>query len=229
MRDIPQKEWVGIYRKYFQTRGPQKTGGCAELGEIASFFSHRTSRKKKYRLLRHIFDCETCRNEFDWLRDLNLRAVSLGEDVKRLNQVSRSNFLLKRWSWIGIGAATLTISLFLIVPAHRISPKSGAVYRESAQLQFRDVVPYLGGVVTRANLHFSWKTPLPGGSFIFELYDPALALIWRSPTIAETAIRIPENILRILREDQLYYWSISGTWDDKSFIESPLFSFRIGR
>ena len=229
MRDLSREEWVDLFREYIQTCGLQKAGECPSPDDLAAFFEYRTSRTKKYRLLRHILDCETCRNEFEWLRELNRRTAVLNDEVKRLKRGSRLRFPSRRWAWAGIGAAAVLVSLFLFVPTYRISHGPGPIYREASQLQFHDIVPALGAGVRRDDLHFSWKIPLPGGSFIFELFDPAMALVWRSPATGEMEICVPPHILRLLREDQVYYWSISGTWDDRPIIESPFFCFRLER
>jgi hypothetical protein len=229
MRDISREEWVGLYRKYIQTHGLQKTGACPGPGEIAAFFETRTSRSDKYRLLHHILECETCRNEFEWLRELNLRIAALNEEVNQLKRSSRPKFPIKLWAWAGLGAAAGLMALLLIVPALRISREQKPVYREALQIQFQDIVPAQGAGVERDDLHFSWKTPLPGGSFVFELFDPAMVLVWRSPATGETEVRLPAQVLHLLRGEQVYYWSVSGTWDDRPIIESPFFSFHLGR
>jgi hypothetical protein len=227
MREIPREEWEGIYRKYLRGRGPEKPKDCAGNDEIASFFLPRTSRRKKYRLLHHILECESCRSEFEWIHELYLRTADLGQDVEKLKKESRPRFPLKGWVWAGAAAAL--ISVILIVPAHRKSLPAGPVYRGAAQLQFRDIVPRQGADVLRTELRFGWKTPAAGGSFVFEIFDPAMALLWRSQATVETEIRIPEQVLGRLKDDQVYYWAISGTWDDQPIIESPLFSFRLVR
>jgi hypothetical protein len=229
MRDISREEWVDLYREYIQTRGLQKAGECPLPDELAAFFENRISRTKKYRLLHHILDCETCRNEFEWLHELNRRTTVLTDEVDRLKRGFRLRFSIKRLAWAGMGAAGILVSLLLFVPTHRISLGPGPVYREASQLQFHDIVPALGAGVRRDDLHFSWKSPLSGGSFVFELFDPAMSLVWRSSATGEMEIRVPPHILRLLREDQVYYWSISGTWDDRPIIESPFFSFRLER
>ena len=229
MRDIFREEWVDLYREYIQSRGFQKAGDCPWPDELAAFFENRTSRTKKYRLLHHILDCETCRNEFEWLRELNRRTTVLNDEVNRLKRGSRLRFPLKQWAWAGMGAAAILVFLLLFVPDHRIPHEPGPVYREASQLQFHDVVPTRGAGVRRDDLHFSWKTSLSGGSFVFELFDPAMSLIWRSPATGEMEIYLPPHLLRLLQEDQVYYWSISGTWDDRPIIESPFFCFRLER
>jgi hypothetical protein len=208
--------------------------------EIASFFGRKTPRRKKYLLIRHVLDCRPCRDEFEWRHELELRIAGLSENVGRLKQkcssrgglpksASRTKPSMLRWAWAGIGSAGLLIVLLLFMPARRFLPDHKPTYREAPQFQFQDVYPPVGATVNRADLHFSWKAPLPGGSFIIELFDPTMRLLWRDSMIRETETRIPERILRLMKEEQVYFWSISGIGDDQLMIESPLFSFRFAR
>jgi hypothetical protein len=128
-----------------------------------------------------------------------------------------------------MGLAAILAGFLLIVPTRRFPDNHKPTYRGSPQHQFRDVYPPLGAIVRRADLHFSWKSPLPGGSFILELFDPTMALLWRGPAIKETETRIPENILQSMKEEQVYFWSISGTGNDQTIIESLFYSFRLVR
>jgi len=240
MRNISRQEWGNLLREYLQNRGPAEAGPCPASEEITSFFRRKTGRRKKYRLLRHILDCRVCRDEFEWMHALELRIARLSRDVKRLEHQppTRSRFtgtafpakpFLTRWVWTGLGSAAILVGLLLIVPARRFPQDPKPTYREAPQLQFQDVYPPLGASVHRADLHFSWKAPLSGGSFILELFDPAMGLLWQSPTTGSTEIRIPDRVLQLMKEEQLYFWSISGIGDDQSIIESPLYDFRFVR
>ncbi len=240
MRDISREEWVGLYRKYLQYRGSVDAGECPRSDEIASFFERRTSRRKKYRVLRHILDCPACQEEFEWMHELEIRIAGLREEVERLGRkspiqnglptpASPSRSFLRRWAWAGTGAAAVLIVLLLIVPMRRFPRDHRLTYRGTPQFQFHEVYPPLGSVVRRADLHFGWKAPLPGGSFVLELFGPAMELVWRSPASKEMETRVPDPVLRFMKEDHVYFWSISGTADDQSIIESPLYSFRLAR
>ena len=240
MRDISRREWGDLFRGYLQNRDPVEAGPCPASDEIASFFRRKTPRRKKYRLLRHILDCRVCREEFEWRHAMELRIARLIQDVKRLeNQpptrrgiprtASPEKPSLTRWTWPVLGSAAVLIVVLLIVPARRFSQENKPTYREAQQLQFHVIFPPVGAIVHRADLHFSWKAPLPEGSFIFELFDPALGLLWHSPAIKESEIRIPDHILQLLKEEQSYFWSISGIGGDQSIIESPLYGFRLVR
>jgi hypothetical protein len=240
MRDISREEWVALYRKYLQNRGPIDAGECPASDEIFSFFEQKTLRQKKYRLLRHILDCEVCRDEFECWHELELRVAGLRTDMERLElkssvrsglpkSASKARSSVRRWAWAGMGLAAILAGFLLIVPTRRFPDNHKPTYRGSPQHQFRDVYPPLGAIVRRADLHFSWKSPLPGGSFILELFDPTMALLWRGPAIKETETRIPENILQSMKEEQVYFWSISGTGNDQTIIESLFYSFRLVR
>jgi hypothetical protein len=172
------------------------------------------------------------------MHELELRIAGLREDVKSLerkssirnglpNPASPSRSFLRRWAWAGLGSAAILIVLLLVVPVRRSPHDHALTYRGIRQFQFHEVYPPLGSIVRRADLHFGWKAPLPGGSFILELFGPTMDLLWRSPASKETETRIPDHILRLMKEDHVYFWSISGTADDQSVIESPLYSFRL--
>ncbi len=240
MRDISGQEWGDLYREYLQNRGPFEAGPCPASEEIASFFRKKTPRRKKYRLLRHILDCRVCRDEFEWVHAMELRIARLSRDVKKLENrppprggcprtASPAKPSLTRWAWPVLGSAAVLVIFLLVVPARRFPREHKPTYREAPQLQFHAVYPPVGAIVHRADLHFRWKAPLPEGSFIFELFDPTMRLLWQSPLIRESEIRIPDRILQLMNEKQLYFWSISDIGDAQSIIESPLYGFRFAR
>jgi hypothetical protein len=240
MRDLSREEWAALYRHYLQSQSPIDGSDCPTSDEISSFFERKTARRKKYRLLHHILDCESCRAQFEWWHELDLQVATLRKAVENLkgNSSSRGGYpkpapkaksALRRWAWAGLGSAAILGCLLLIIPTRRFPDDHNPTYRGATQHQFQDTYPPLGAIVRRADLHFSWKPPLPGVSFIFELFDPTMVLLWRSPATKDVEARVPELILRSMRKEQVYFWSITGTASDQTIIESPLYSFRLTR
>jgi len=229
MKDLSGKEWRDLFRAYLQTQPPLASGRCPDPEELANFFSPEFPRKKKFDLLNHICECRSCRAEFEWLHELDLRATELERRIDRIARTRRSGRNPRSWLWAGLSTAAIIGALFLFVPSRKISPDRQPAYRENKPIQFQGVFPVHGANVARSMLYFRWKPPLPGGSFVFELFDPAMALLWRSPATSEPEIHPPPNILGSLREGEMYFWSVSGSWADRPIIESALFNFRINR
>jgi hypothetical protein len=241
MRDMAREEWVKLYRKYLEERGPIIGDECPAIGEISSFFRRPPSRRQKYRLLRHIMYCDPCRNEFEWMNELHHRINRVGEDIIALDldHASRRRFLdasacrripaKRKLVWAGLGAAAIVCGVLVLGPARRYPPERTAVYRNSGQLQIQNAFPTLRAVVPRNDLYFSWESPLHSEFYIVELFDPAMALLWRSPQSSENKIRLPDKVLRSLENGQNYFWCVSGMGNDNVVIESPMFSFQLAR
>jgi hypothetical protein len=229
MRAVSGKEWQDLFRSFLQMQPPSSFDRCPDPEELSRFFGPEIPRKKKFELLNHICECRSCREEFEWLHELDLRAAELEKGIDGITKIRRNGRNTRTWLWAGLSATAVIGALFLFVPGQRIPANRQPAYRENKPIQFQDIFPAHGAGVARAMLYFRWKPPLPGGSFVFELFDPAMALIWRGPATSEPEIHPPANIVRSLREGEMYFWSVSGSWADRPIIESALFNFRIKR
>jgi len=236
-----REEWMALYRKYLEERGPITGDECPAIGEISSFFRRLTSRRQKYRLLRHIMYCDPCRNEFEWMNELHHRISRFGEDIMAwdLAHASRRRSpdasacrripAKRKLVWAGLGAAAIICGILVLGPTRRIPPERTALYRDSGQLQIQNIFPPLRAVVPRNDLYFSWRSPLHSEFYIVELFDPAMSLLWRSPQSSKNQIRLPDEALRTLESGRDYFWSVSGMGNDNVVIESPMFSFQLAR
>jgi hypothetical protein len=241
MKDTAREEWMGLYRKYLRERGPSCADECPSIGEISSFFRRPTSRRKKYRLLRHIMDCDSCRNEFEWINELHRGAARFGENIMALDlgRISKRRFLdasscfripaKRKFVWVALGAAAIVCGVLVFGPTPRFPQERTAVYRDNGQPQIQNIFPPLRAVVAKNDLYFRWGSPLPSEFYILELFDPAMTLFWRSPPSSKNQIRLPDSVLLTLESGQNYFWCVSGMGNDHVVIESPMFSFQLAR
>jgi hypothetical protein len=112
MGDLSGEEWAALYRHYLHSQSPIDGNDCPASDEISSFFGRKTARRKKFLLLHHILDCESCRTQFEWWHELDLQVATLRKDVENLigNSSSRggdskpapqAKSALRRWAWAG--------------------------------------------------------------------------------------------------------------------------------
>ena len=238
MRDEARDEWVTLYRQYLEKRGHFAQRECPDFEDIHRFFERRTARKQKFKILHHILFCDPCRRDFEWMNELHRRIGHFSQDFIDLKQQRslRRRFIQLSDRRMSVPFALASLAIVVIIggicllgPLGRSQKGGPPVYRDSGQVQFYDIYPRHRTVLPRTDVFFCWKSFLTGPASIVELFDPAMALLWRSPKSAKSKVQVPSAVLRSLTDGRDYYWSISLIDDDGNVVDSPLFSFQIAR
>jgi len=216
---------------------------------MIGLFDGTLAAGEKARLIDHLTRCGPCFREFEsylalyqqqekmiasleaWARQRKERAgpPTIKEKQVAYRSASENTFwgrLVPR-TWVhAVGLAMLVLGLILGLSQwtslRNIFEKR---YRAAPGVKIVLISPPLDKLVQRRSLVFKWGS-LPGTEYyVFELFDEALAPIWRSPEITGTTIVLPGDISGRLHPLQTYYWFVTGMLADGKKVESEIGAF----
>jgi len=217
-----------IYRAYISKRDPGTRQNCPSLEELSRFFEPRTRRRKKLKIVDHITHCPACTDEFEFLRELHnyeslltqnavevrlkgqFRSLSPGHKIKAAS--------LWRYATVATGALLLIVSLAIIMKWDR-SDETRTVSPSLALLR-----PGPGQFVP-IPMVFEWKTVEGADFYILEIFDETLLPVWKSPEVAASILKPPEDVSSRFRLNRPYHWMITAFRSGKRLAESELRRF----
>jgi hypothetical protein len=134
----------------------------------------------------------------------------------RLNNISLSQQTL-----IIAFAFVITICSFFVLTKNKYNEQNRAYY------EYFDVIRPTSTIPISSEISFEWSIINDSSYFIVELLDESLILLWRSPKILETSVKLPNEVFSKLRQDNSYYWFVTVVLKDGEKIESNVAEFKI--
>lgn len=189
---------------------------------------------KRYRIIRHLALCSTCRAEVKILRHLNEslmgasgfdrsrttpRAHSSPEtSVTRLKQLPG-----RRWSiWIIVAALVTGGSLLLA-----LNPFSFVFKRRTTTTETLVRDPSPRGDIPHPPSRFTWAAVPDAQSYRVVLYDSRMIPIWRSRRSRRETAPLPRPVAERLERGQTYFWQVMIRLKSGKVTRSRAFSFTI--
>jgi hypothetical protein len=242
---INTRELRSLYQEEIRGEIPDSRSACPLPRQVAALFGTTLSRRKRMKIMHHIVHCGPCLEELEsWYRLFQHRErmiESLCSLVARRNNVSdgkqvddskathvphppgMSTFRLHRvWSY-ALLATLIIFSLFLVFGT-KFLPKNSrqTPYRASLSRKLELVHPSPGKSVSRELLFFQWKPMARADSYILEIYNEALAPVWKSPELVQTRIAVPACVRDRWPAPRLYFWLVTAVLADGQRIESDI-------
>jgi hypothetical protein len=246
---IDTQELRRLYLEAMRRRGPKT--GHPSARRIFGLFDGTLSARKKARLIDHLTRCSSCFQEFEFILALERHKKGMIADLDVLTGRRRTGAghptvkdrnpaylkltqkpIWRAWptrSWAhAVGLAIVVLGLILGL-SQWTSLKNifENKFRAWPSPKISLINPPPHRSVSRQSLYFQW-TPLPGTEYyIFELFDKALAPIYKSQETASTQTALPRNISDRLSPRQPYYWVVTGMLASGKKAESDIGEFSI--
>jgi hypothetical protein len=129
-----------------------------------------------------------------------------------------------QYTTMAVGVIFLTMSFLTLFQKNPIFSSKSAAARIQPQPLIHLIEPVRGSV-SKSHLVFKWQ-PVPFANYyIFELYDEALKLVWKSPDLSETNLSVPKGILEKLNSSKPHFWMVTAYLTSGKYIESSLSRF----
>lgn len=220
-----------IYRAHVAGQRPPDRRTCPSVEELARFFDPAAPRRRKRRIVDHITRCAPCHREFETLLEIERKRKALVGEIERVEAgAGGSQAPAKRPFW---RARTLRFAVVLLVIASAVAiylqivrstlPKQ--IYRgpEDAVRALRPI-----GDCRRATASpFIWEDASGAGSYVVEIFDSELELLWVSPRLPVRALVLPPEVLAKIAPGQPHFWTVSAYRDGEKTGEASLVEFRL--
>jgi len=239
MLNIPDESLKAAYRSYLRGLWSATRRNCPPTADLIRFFSARSPRRFKMRVLDHVARCGACAEEFEILMGMDRQARAFSSEVARLrtpsgtvkNSKSSKGFLGSgRWLLASAGLAAVFLVLLLRLSEPGVAPDGVGMLRSAAPAEIIPEVPS-GKVDTTAPLVFRWRFSggkEEGATCVVFLYDDSLLQIWESPTSESQSCVLPREIQKSLVSGRTYFWGVSAA-PGSACRESDLVPFSVGR
>lgn len=216
-----------VYRAHVRSITPVSREACPPAESMIRLLRGGGSRKHKTRLVDHISRCRYCAEEFEFLVQARRGEKDLIQSVGHwLGRKKRDRLrppLFSRFSWglaslLAVFAVVCVLLLkFMILPA----PET---YRAGSKAMIELLEP-VDTRVPRSNLVFRWK-PLPDTEFyVLEIFDEALAPVWKSGEITANQAVPPQEISVGLAVGRTHFWLVTAHLSGGEQVHSSLVEF----
>jgi hypothetical protein len=235
---ITDKELGILYRLYVDDRSPASRQICPNPEDLISIFNPRARKKRKTQIIDHITRCSACTNEFRLFLEIERErkqfeskiGIALSESHNPLKKKARllgKMFIsLGFWQYatMAVGMIFFTMSFLTLFQKNPFFSSKPAVARIQSQPAIQLIEPVRGSI-SKSRLVFKWQ-PVPFANYyVFELYDEALKLVWKSPNFSETSLIVPKGILEKLNSLKPHFWMVTVYLQSGKYIESSLAGF----
>lgn len=238
-----------LYRSAADAGKPGSRRTCPSPDQIIELLEGTLSARERIRLADHLAGCALCCEEYLFLRDLRLPTDELvaeletwargrgsaqgraperpprGDGAVPVIRPEKKRRDPRPWRFVfGTAATALTVAL-LIVFVPRLKKLWQGESRMSPARGIELISPRNGARISRQAAFFRWKPIARAEHYVLEIFDEALAPVWKSPEIRTNVYSFTHGLPRELSPLKAYYWVVTGFLPDESRVESGVGSF----
>jgi len=235
--NISHDQLKDAYRGRVQDRLPDSRSSCPEPTKLWRFFSARSSRKSKRKILDHIAQCGLCATDFEMFMEIDRASKEFIRSLEHRfphRRRKQSLFIhpgfLPTWEFtlIGLGLFFLTLSLLSTIP-HMIRPEASLNPIRALETRSVRLIQPIGLTQSSPNIKFIWTTDDPVEYSTIELFDDSLAFLWKSPPIKTLFFSLPLESAAPIQPERKYFWLVRVHSRNFPPLESDLKEFTIVR
>ena len=219
-----------IFRSYISNRESRARQDCPSLRDLSEFFEPQTRTKKKLKIIDHATNCPACAEEFEFVRELKKYESLIVQNIREVQLKGQSHSTspcrdhgagsIWRYATVAAGVLLLIVS-FAIISNWDRPGETRAVPSVVTLLR-----PGLRQSVSLP-LVFEWNFFEGADSYILEIFEGSLLPVWKSPHVAKSILKMPEDVRYRLVPDRPYFWMITAFRNGNKLAESELRRFSL--
>lgn len=216
------------YRDYVRSQSPASREGCPSPEQLIQMIRGGGAEDEKTRTVDHLSHCGECAREFDFLLE-TVRAESAmikALDCREMRgSTDRHRPFYFRFSW---GLASLLVGVFaagFLIWRLAISPPSDT-YRASPVTRMELIQPGQAQA-NPSTLVFRWKPVRGAEYYVVEVFDEALAPLWKSGQVSQDRAVPPGGLKEKLTSGRTYFWLVTAHFPERETLASTLRAFSL--
>lgn len=229
---INSKELKKLFNDYLYKNEHESRITCPSFNELINIFTSNPFSLKRRKIIKHISKCPKCAEETKLIISIIKETDKLSKQANKIYSSLLDNSIKKNhyrhssiipalkfsipFSIIIIGIILVFFFLQNRTPVLRGDKYPPVILISPINEIYDESIPV-----------FNWEFSLQPDFFCLEIYDESLNLIWRSSKIFSTCYKLPINTLYCLKQNSLYYWSVTAFLPDSNKIESGLGRFKL--
>lgn len=198
---------------------------CPRPDDLILSFESEAPFELKKKIVDHVSQCPACLREFELIKAsrllirevenkillertslLNRLKLMLSGSPKILRPATASVFLLAVLSLIYFGSIYLKQ-----IETERALDKS-EILEMSEKFDFS----------AQPKLLLQWKSSSKALFYRVDIFDENMLFLWQSRPLTGNILLLPEDLAKILKEKQSFYWQLIIYSDDRTLIEYPV-------
>jgi len=198
--------------------------GCPTPEELVYSFKPDASPELKEKIIDHLLQCNSCQREFELVRGY----LNLIEKVERRVLRKPSNPIQKIVRLLITGPALLkfaAISLLLLVLASSyfllLKPDKDRWVERTPSLTESFSLSEEISFSQPATIRLIWKPVDKALFYRVEVFDHQMYMVWQSPSLEETRVELPEEVVSILQASPYFFWHLIIYTSESHRLESP--------
>jgi hypothetical protein len=216
------------YRDYVLSQSPTSREGCPSPEHLIRMIRGEGTEAEKTGTVDHISHCGECAREFDFLLGTvrsEAAMIKALDGAERPEPADRRRPFYFRFSW-GLASALLGVAAagFLFWKL-ALSPSSDT-YRAGAVSKIELILPGQARAEL-ANLVFVWKPVRGAEYYVVEVFDEALAPLWKSEEVLQDRAVPPAGLKDKLAPGRTYFWQVTAHFPERETLVSPVQAFTL--
>jgi hypothetical protein len=217
-------------RELFQASVEAKTKGtekrCPTLKALTASFEPGASARRKRKIIDHLSECPTCREDFRLYFDLRKfpledHLFGASRPAGSTHEARRQPTLRARFAAVVMGACLITSAVIMLLNDAKI------LETERAGVSGIVLLSPGSSVSGFEELVFRWESFDHATYYIVEVFDEDLLPVWISPHVEDIQVRGPSEQGLEMRRGGAYFWMVTAYSEDTKIGESHLARFRI--
>jgi hypothetical protein len=220
---IDSDDLKALYQAHVRSQTPSSLKDCPSPKKMMKLLRSKSSAKEATQIIDHISRCSSCFREFEFLVDVLRKEKEFIREVEQLAQSpeacvdrrsDRRKILGLRVGWrplLSWRTALLLAGFFLagFMVSKLVLFRAPEQYRTAASAGLELLQP-VAKKIPRSSLVFKWEGVEDSEYYILELFDQALAPVWKSGKINENSFVLPEGLAKTLEADRSYFWMVTA-------------------
>jgi hypothetical protein len=227
---ITHEDLKEIYRDYLEDKPTASRTKCPSPQIITACLRGESSKKRRNKIINHIFKCICCQEEFELILELVREEKRFIHDLdiiikEKKHRKEKKLFPFQAFRPAWIYGFILVIGVVLVsIFVQNISEERK--YR-GAESNFLTLITPNKKVTIEKQHEFKWNQVQNSEYYILEIFDESLYPIWESAQIKENHKVLSKEITEKLLIQKKYYWMVTAFLSDGKTIESRLQDFMI--
>jgi hypothetical protein len=230
-----------LYQAHVRSQTPSSLKDCPSPKKMMRLLRSKSSAKQATQIVDHISRCSSCFCEFEFLVDVLRKEKEFIQEVEQLVQSREARagrrpdqrkILGLRLGWrplfSGLSWRTALVLAGFVLVGFLVSKlvlfRAPEKFRTATSAGFELLQP-VEKRIPRSSLVFRWEGVKDSEYYILELFDQALAPVWKSGKISENSAVPPEGLVKTLEADRPYFWMVTAYKTSGEKITSRLEEF----
>jgi hypothetical protein len=228
---IDDEALKSFYHSYLENHKPDSRNGCPSFEEILGLIDNDVGRRRRESLIAHIFQCASCAEEFDILRQIRKQEAELVLGIEELSPSEsvrpgrRARFFKMGFIWryaTILAGICLVFGLFSFIRNRGESVRPGEAGQRGGISAAITLLPPKRSAAPPHLWMFRWEASFPAESYQLDILDAALFPLVSVPNLKAKEYRLSEPLARKVPRDGRWFWMITALTSEGIKICSPL-------